>query len=116
MSNLKTLHRKKIHKKIRSRVFGTAVRPRLSVFRSLRNLSAQLINDDQEKTLISVTTATVTDNKLSAAEKVQKIGEKMATEVKKKKIKKVVFDRGGFKYAGKVKIFADSVRKGGIVF
>lgn len=116
MSNLKVLRRKKIHKKIRSRVFGTTTRPRLSVFRSLKNLSAQLIDDEQNKTLISVSTATVADKKLSAAEKAQKIGEKMAGEAKKKKIKKIVFDRGGFKYAGKVKIFADSLRQGGIVF
>jgi large subunit ribosomal protein L18 len=106
------------HKRIRARISGTAERPRLSIFRSLNHISAQLINDAEGKTLASASSqekafdAKVGGNVSGAAE----VGKLIAQRTKDAGVSKVVFDRGGFRYAGRVAALADAVRKGGVEF
>jgi large subunit ribosomal protein L18 len=106
------------HKRIRARISGTAARPRLSIFRSLNHISAQLNNDAEGKTLASASSqekafdAKVGGNVSGAAE----VGKLIAQRTKDAGVSKVVFDRGGFRYAGRVAALADAVRKGGVEF
>ena len=95
------------HKRVRAKVFGTAKVPRLCVFRSLKHIYVQLIDDEKGKTLAAA------KGKLSDACKVGKLIGQKALE---KKIKKVVFDRGGYKYHGRVKALAEGAREGGLHF
>lgn len=102
------------HRKIRSKVSGTAERPRLSVFRSNRYLVAQLIDDARGATLALVSTKGVAGvNPLARA---RAAGSLIAERAKKHSIERVVFDRGGFAYAGKVRAFAEGAREKGLVF
>ncbi len=111
------LGRKIRHRRIRSRISGIEEKPRFSVFRSNKYNYAQLINDQTGKVL-----ASVSDQKLKSTkkekktEKAYKVGELLAAEAKKKKIEKVVFDRGGYKYHGRVKAIAEGARKAGLKF
>lgn len=105
-------------KRVRRNMVGTADKPRLSVFRSNMYIYAQLIDDQNSKTL-----SAVSDKKLpketaakTKLEKAASIGEQIANEAKKQKITKVVFDRGNYKYHGRVKALADAARKGGLNF
>ena len=109
-----TSPRKRSQKKIRAKIFGTLERPRVAVFRSNKYLSAQIINDEVGKTLAAGTTKGVTGT--AVMEKVGIMGKTLAAEGIKKGIKKVVFDRGGFIYTGKVKALAESLRAGGLEF
>ena len=103
------LHRKK---RVRAKINGTSKRPRLSVFRSLRGFSAQLIDDITGKTLAS------SDNKeakvKNSVEGAKDFGKALAKKCTEKKIDTVVFDRAGYKYHGKVKAIAEGLREGGI--
>lgn len=101
--------------RVRSVVKGTSERPRLSVFVSNAHISAQLIDDDQKTTLLSATTI---GQKMSGtmSEKAAKIGEEIAKKAAKAKIKKIVFDRNGRKYAKRLAALADAARKGGLEF
>ena len=107
------------HKRIRKRVQGTTERPRLAVHFSGKNIYAQVIDDDLGKTLVSATTTenTFKNEKSTRANTVtaEKIG-KLIAERSKGKVSKVVFDRGGFMYHGKVKALADAARQGGLEF
>lgn len=112
--NRKRLHRK-IH--IRKTVYGTAARPRLTVTRSNKNLSVQVIDDDKGYTLASISTlekdfSTLKPNIAGAT----KLGEALGARLKDKKITTVVFDRNGYLYHGVVKALADATRKAGIIF
>ena len=112
--NRKRLHRK-IH--IRKSIFGTADRPRMTITRSNKNISVQVIDDNEGKTLASISTlekefAALKPNTDGAA----KLGEAFGARLKEKKISKVVFDRNGYLYHGVVKAFADGARKAGIEF
>ena len=110
---LKVIRLKK-HKKIRKKITGTKDCPRLSVFRSIQHISAQLIDDMTGKTL-----AAVSDLKLSKDQKMKKAyetGKKLAEQALKLKIKKIVFDRGGFLYHGRVAELAKGAREGGLKF
>jgi large subunit ribosomal protein L18 len=101
-------------RRIRARIAGTAERPRMSVYRSLRNISVQLIDDSAGKTIVA---ACLKDVKAkSNTEGAEKLGKEIAKRAKSKKIEKVVFDRGGYKYHGRIKALADSAREGGLVF
>lgn len=93
------------HNRIRAKVIGTAARPRLCVYKSNRFLEAQLIDDSAGKTLASV--------KLADA---KKAGEEIAKKAKAAGIDAVVFDRGGFRYIGKIAILAEAARNGGLTF
>src|SRR3989344_4718372 len=103
----KAIKRLRIRKKIRSKVFGTGKIPRLAVFRSSHFLYAQLIDDGAGKTLLS---ASDRELKGTKSERAKAAGGKLAEAAKAKKISKVVFDRGGFSYAGRIKSFADGAR------
>lgn len=94
----------------RRKVFGTAERPRLSVFRSLRNIYAQIIDDSVGRTLVS---AMVRGGNIAAAEV---LGKMIAEKAMAKGIKKVVFDRGRALYHGRVKAVAEAAREGGLEF
>ena len=95
------------------KVVGSTARPRLAVFRSLTNLTAQVIDDSTGKTLVS---ASSIKEKGSRADKAKFVGSAIAKAAKEAKIKTVVFDRGGFVYQGVVQILADEARKGGLEF
>ena len=112
--NKKTEKRLRIKKRIRAKIFGTAMIPRFSVFRSNNHIYAQLINDDLGQTLVSA--SDITESKGTNTERAQKIGETVAKAAIDKKISKVVFDRNGFRYTGRIKALADSARSGGLVF
>ena len=111
----KLLSRKLRINRVRSRVQGTAKKPRLAVFISNTNVSAQLIDDDAAHTLASVTTV---GSKQSGplSKKAEWIGSELAKKASKVNIKKVVFDRHGRQYAGRLKALADSARKEGLEF
>lgn len=116
MSTLtKTEQRSRRHRRIRSRVMGTAERPRLAFFKSNRYVYAQLIDDGKGVTLASASSLGA-KGKVSMAERAKEVGALIAGRAKEKKISKVVFDRGGFSYGGKVKIFADAAREAGLDF
>ena len=100
-------------KRIRSKVNGTQEKPRVSVFRSNKHLFVQLVNDASGKTL-----ASASDSELKGKDKKNevsfKVGELLAQKALKLKVKKIAFDKGGYKYHGRVQKLADGLRKGGL--
>lgn len=112
-TNIKTEKRMRLKKKIRMRISGDAQRPRLAVFRSNRFIYAQAINDAKQVTIVAASDATAKGTKVAGAEYV---GKTIAGLLKEKGITEVVFDRGGFRYAGRVKILADAARAAGLTF
>lgn len=114
MTLSKIQHRQNRKKRIRARVIGTAARPRLSVFRSLTRLTAQLIDDTAGKTLVSASTSEA-KTKLSK-EGAAKVGALLAKKATDAGITAVVFDRNGYKYHGRVQSLADAAREGGLKF
>lgn len=114
MSNTKTEKRIQRHKRVRSKISGTSIVPRLSVFKSNSNLIAQLINDEKGETLAYVSTLKIEGKNLK--EKSINLGKEIAEKAKSQKIEKVVFDRGGFAFIGNIKFFADSAREAGLKF
>ena len=116
---IQTRLRRKGH--IRKHISGTAERPRLAVYRSLSHIYAQLVDDQSEKSIISVSDLTpeIKANIKKGTTKSDKsvmVGELIAKKAIEKKIMTVVFDRGGFKYHGRVKALADAARKAGLEF
>lgn len=101
--------------RVRARVSGTADRPRLTLFRSLRHLSSQIINDREGKTLVSATDHEA-KAKGTGIERATETGTLIAKKALAKDIRSVVFDRRGYKYHGQVKAFAEAARKGGLQF
>jgi large subunit ribosomal protein L18 len=99
------MNRQRRHKRIRAKVKGTKERPRLCVFRSLKYIYAQIIDDDKGHTLAS-----------AQGKNPEKVGKEIAKKCLELKIKRVVFDRGGYKYHGRVKLLAEAARKGGLEF
>lgn len=114
-TNIKTEKRARLHKKIRSRISGTAERPRLAVFRSNRYMYAQLIDDVRGVTLVSASDLSVS-NKMTKVERAKTVGTLLAENAKKENITSVVFDRGGFSYRGRVQALADAARAAGLEF
>ncbi len=112
--NIKKLKVERRHKKIRARVFGTEAKPRLAVFKSNRYIYGQLINDEAGKTIVSLSSMQVKGKTFT--ERCVETGKEIAKLAKAQKIEAVVFDRGGFKYVGRVKAFADGAREGGLKF
>lgn len=106
------------HKRVRSRIFGTAEIPRVSVFKSNRYVFTQFIDDTTGKTIISSKIVSGPESKIkgSKTEIASKIGEILAEKAKEAGIKEAVFDRGGFKYHGRIKAIAEGLRKGGLKF
>lgn len=117
----KKIKRIRRHKRIRRKIFGTKTKPRFCVFRSLANIYAQLIDDIDERTLLSVSTADKDFKKKvkgssGNVKAAAALGEVFAEEAKKKGISEVVFDRAGFLYHGRVRALAESARKHGLKF
>ncbi|MBV8072136.1 MAG: 50S ribosomal protein L18 [Acidobacteriaceae bacterium] len=109
--------RHRIHKRIRSRVAGTQERPRLVVFRSVNHIYAQVIDDQQGHTLVAAgSTEKDMRGKGGNVEGAKLIGKAVAERAKEKGITKVVFDRGGYLYHGRVKALADAARQAGLEF
>ena len=109
--------RQKRHKRVRAKVFGTTQRPRLNVFRSEKNIYAQIIDDVAGKTLVSASSLekdfSCDGTKTDAA---KQVGQLVAERAKAKGIETVVFDRGGYVYHGRVKALAEGAREGGLQF
>lgn len=113
----KQFKRKRRHRRVRAKISGTKQVPRLSVYKSNYGLFVQLIDDEQGNTLTSVSNKEVKDrNKKTKTEVAAEAGKLMAQKAKKMKIEKVVFDKGGFSYHGRVKAVADSAREEGLQF
>ena len=114
----KVLSRAKIRKRIRSKIEGSAEKPRLSIFRSNKQIYAQIIDDDKGVTLVSCSSRIkdVTSQALSKTEASEKVGKMLAERAKEQGIEHVVFDRGGYKYHGRVKALAQGAREGGLKF
>jgi large subunit ribosomal protein L18 len=106
--------RHKRHLRIRNKVAGTAERPRLVVFRSLKHIYAQLVDDTRSKTLLTVTDLAIEQGK--KAERATEVGRQLAERAKAAGISRVVFDRAGYRYHGRIKAVADGARKGGLEF
>jgi len=104
MSLSKTERRKRIKLRIRKNVHGTSERPRVAVFRSNKQIYAQVIDDENGKTL------------LSASSRAAMVGKLLASKCKEAGIVSIVFDRGGYKYHGRVKSLAEAAREGGLKF
>ena len=111
----KVERRLKIKKGIRSRVFGTPEKPRLSVFRSNKDIYVQIIDDVHSKTLASASSKSVKD-KMTNIEKSALVGKAIAEKAASAGVTTVVFDRNGYLYHGRVKSLAESAREGGIKF
>ena len=107
--------RLKRRRRVRAKVSGTAERPRISVFRSNRGVSAQLVDDIAGRTIASVQWTEADLRDLKKAEQATKAGELLAQRAKAAGIESAVFDRGGYQYHGRVKAFAEGVREGGLV-
>lgn len=117
-TSAKALRRARIHRRIRTRISGTAETPRLNVFRSNKQIYAQLIDDEAGVTMASCSSRQKDLNlqPLSKSAQSREVGKKLASIAKEKGIEKVVFDRGGFNYHGRIKELAEGAREGGLNF
>ncbi len=104
------------HERVRKNVFGTSDLPRLNVYRSNKEIYAQIIDDETMTTLVSASTLELKLDNGSNIEAAKKVGESIAKKAKDKKITKVVFDRGGYLYHGRVSALADAARENGLEF
>jgi len=111
----KKQQRKLRHNRVRSRVIGSADRPRLNVFRSLTHIYAQVIDDNAGKTLAAASSSEV-KTKGKKSELATAVGKLVAEKAQKAGIKQVVFDRGGYQYQGRIKQLADAARAAGLEF
>lgn len=102
------------HERVREKVRGSAARPRLAVYRSLTHIYAQLIDDDAGTTLAAASSLETKDGKTKKAEKAKAVGTQLGERAKAKGISEAVFDRGGYRYHGRVKALADGVRAAGV--
>ena len=105
--------RRRRHVRVRKAVIGTSERPRLAVFRSVKHIYAQVVDDTVGRTIMTVSDHDVTGKK---TEKALEVGKRLAARAKEAGITTVVFDRGGYKYHGRVKAVADGAREGGLEF
>ncbi|MBF89358.1 MAG: 50S ribosomal protein L18 [Candidatus Marinimicrobia bacterium] len=116
---LKSKRRERRRRRSKGYRLGTKLRPRLVVYRSLSHIYAQLVDDVERKTLVAASSAEkdFIDNKKGTKTELSiDVGKELAVRAKKMKISKVVFDRNGFLYHGRIKAFADGARKGGLEF
>ncbi len=115
-------HRKIRHSRVRKKIWGTAGRPRLVVFRSLKNFEGQVINDDEGRTLVGLSTLCAdlanfkAESQNAGVERARAAGKLLADRAKAVGVDTVVFDRGGYQYHGRVKAFAEGAREGGLKF
>lgn len=105
------------HKRVRSIIRGTNSRPRLSVFRSSKHVFVQLVDDDAKKTIIGISdTEASKSKKMTKSDRAFAIGKLIAQKAGEQKIKKVIFDRGGYQYHGRIQKVAEGARDGGLEF
>lgn len=116
MSTLKIKKRLKVKRRIRKNVFGTASKPRLSVFRSNKQIYGQLINDEDQKTVLAFSSMKAEEAKGTKVEQAFAVGKQLAEQAVSNGIEQVVFDRNGYVYHGRVKSFGDGAREGGLKF
>ncbi|MEK7506620.1 MAG: 50S ribosomal protein L18 [Patescibacteria group bacterium] len=118
MENSKRQKRIRRHKRVRARVSGTAIVPRISVFRSNRHIFVQAVDDSIGKTLVSSKIVSEKKSKMKGkkTDLAGAIGKSLADKLKEAGVTRIVFDRGGYKYHGRVKALAEGLRKGGIKF
>lgn len=116
--SLKRKKRIRRHQKIRAKISGTAEIPRLCIFRSAKHIYCQLINDEKGQTILSASDLEVKKTKKGSTKSVQshEVGSLIAKKALEKKIEKVVFDRGGFAYHGRIKALAEGAKEGGLKF
>jgi len=113
----KIIRKKRRIKRVRAKIFGTAECPRLAVFRSLKHIYIQLINDKDSTTILAFSDFDLKNkNKVKKSEKAFLLGQELAKKTLLKKIEKVVFDKRDYKYHGVIKFVADGARKGGLNF
>lgn len=121
-TNPRQLRRERRKTSIRKRVSGSAERPRLVVFRSLKHMEGQIVDDDASKTLVGISTRAPEFREMKLEEEHQQIqraraaGKLLAERAKEKGVETVVFDRGGYRYHGRVQAFAEGAREGGLDF
>jgi large subunit ribosomal protein L18 len=108
--------RERRHRRVRGKIFGTAERPRLVVFRSNRGIEAQLVDDLDGKTLAAASWLQLKKFKGSKTEQAAEVGKLLAENAKKANVEAVVFDRGGYLFHGRVKALAEAAREGGLRF
>ncbi len=120
MSEKKSIARRRRHNRVRKKLSGTAERPRLSVFRSLRHIYAQIIDDEIGHTLVSASTSdsemTEQIEGLNKTDQAQLVGKVLAERALAKGVNQVVFDRSGYKYHGRIKALAEGSREAGLKF
>lgn len=109
----KVQQRKKRQQRIRAKISGTALKPRLAVFRSNKAIYAQLIDDDKGAVLAATSSLKAKKQDVEAA---KQVGVELAKKAKEKKVKECLFDRGGYLYHGRVKALAEGAREGGLQF
>jgi len=112
----KQIKRNRIHLKIRKKISGTKDRPRFCVFRANKHIYAQLVDDNSGKILASASDIKFKGKKGTKVQHATEVGKMIAKEAESKKIEKVVFDRGGFIFHGRVKAVADGAKEGGLKF
>jgi large subunit ribosomal protein L18 len=116
-AKIKRGKRERRRQRVRAKVFGTAKRPRINVFRSLQHTYVQMIDDWAGKTLVSASDLELkTKKKVTKTEKAKWVGKLVAQKATERGIKKVVFDRAGYKYHGRIKAVAEGIREGGLEF
>jgi large subunit ribosomal protein L18 len=108
--------RQRRHRRVRGKVVGTAERPRMVVFRSNRGIEAQLVDDDNGRTLAAASWLHLSKFKGTKTEQAAEVGKKLAASAKQAGIQTVVFDRAGYLYHGRVKALAEGAREGGLEF
>jgi large subunit ribosomal protein L18 len=108
--------RQRVHTRIRRKVTGTGARPRLNIYRSLSHIYAQVIDDASGVTVVSASTVAAKSKTGGNVAAAKEIGKQIAERAKEKGITKVVFDRGGYLYHGRVKALADAAREAGLEF
>lgn len=106
--------RERRHSRVREKIRGSAARPRLAVFRSLTHIYAQLVDDDAGRTLAAASSKEAKDAKAKRIDSAKTVGTLLADRAKQKGVTEVVFDRGGYRYHGRVKALADGVREAGV--
>ena len=104
------------HERVREKIRGSAGRPRLAVFRSITHISAQLIDDDAGRTLVAASSVTTKDAKGNKTERAKAVGAVLGERAKAKGIGEAVFDRGGYRYHGRIKALGDAARSAGLRF
>ncbi|MBI4091732.1 MAG: 50S ribosomal protein L18 [Candidatus Levybacteria bacterium] len=115
-TKIKKIKKDRRAKRVRGKILALKKLPRFTVFRSNRYIYAQVIDDSGRKTLAQANEKELSDVKMSKAQKATEVGKRLAKKAVAKKIKNVVFDKGAYKYHGRIKALAEGAREGGLIF